>query len=105
MPQFMVYRNTNPKSKAALPYLVDIQNDLLSDLHTRVVIPLFLRRGMNIKPITVLTPEFEVEGKKVVLLTPQLAGISSQELRSPVASLSQKRTEITAALDLLVTGF
>ena len=29
MPQFAVYRNKNPKTKGEIPYLLDIQSDLL----------------------------------------------------------------------------
>ncbi len=40
MGQFTVYRNKNPRTKSAFPLLVDVQSDVLEDLHTRVVIPL-----------------------------------------------------------------
>jgi len=33
MAQFTVYRNKNPRSKATFPLLVDVQSDLLDDLH------------------------------------------------------------------------
>ncbi|HEV2855828.1 MAG TPA: hypothetical protein VHC97_23775 [Thermoanaerobaculia bacterium] len=36
MPQFMVCRNKNPQTLSAVPFLLDVQNDLLSDLETRV---------------------------------------------------------------------
>jgi toxin CcdB len=39
-----------------------------------------------------------------VLLTPQLAGISTKELGPPIADLSHDRQAIMAALDLLLTG-
>lgn len=37
MAQFTVYRNKNAGSKATFPFLVDVQSDLLEDLHARVV--------------------------------------------------------------------
>lgn len=40
MPQFTVYRNKNPQTLSVVPFLLDVQHDLLSDLETRVVIPL-----------------------------------------------------------------
>jgi toxin CcdB len=40
MAQFALYRNKDPRTRAAIPLLVDIQNDLLESLGTRVVIPL-----------------------------------------------------------------
>ena len=105
MSQFTVYRNKNPKSKTAIPFLLDIQSNLLSQLGTRVVIPLFHKKSLRIKPLTKLTPELQVDGKKFILMTPQLAGISIKELGEAVGDLSQHRGEIIAALDLLITGF
>jgi len=40
MPQFSLYRNRNPASRARFPLLLDIQSDLLEPLATRVVVPL-----------------------------------------------------------------
>lgn len=105
MPQFTVYRNKNPRSKAEVPFLLDVQSDLLSELKTRVVIPLYLKTSLGSKPITKLAPEVQVEGKKLILMTPQLAGVSVKDLGEPVGSLAKHRGEIIAALDLLITGF
>jgi toxin CcdB len=78
---------------------------LLSQLGTRVVIPLFEKQSLGIKPLTKLTPEFAVDGKKCILMTPQLAGIPIKELGEPVGDLARHRSDIIAALDLLITGF
>jgi toxin CcdB len=40
MAQFDVYPNPSQVSQAHYPYLVDVQSSLLSDLATRIVIPL-----------------------------------------------------------------
>lgn len=40
MAQFDVYRNANPATRARIPYLLDVQLDLLDPLATRVVVPL-----------------------------------------------------------------
>jgi toxin CcdB len=105
MAQFTVYRNKNPKSKAEIPFLLDVQSNLLSELGTRVVVPLFQKKSLKIKPLTKLTPEFQVDGKKFILMTPQLAGISVKDLGEPVGDLTRHRIDIVAALDLLITGF
>jgi len=105
MPQFTVHKNKDPKSKSRVPYLLDVQNDLLSELTTRVVIPLYIKRSTAFKPITTLTPELSVEGKKYLLMTPQLAGIAIENLGEAVADLSKHRGEIIGAVDLLITGF
>jgi toxin CcdB len=104
MPQFTVHRNANPGSKTAYPLLLDIQSDLMVDLGTRVVVPLCRTSTMKGKPITNLTPVFDIEGERYTMLTPQLAGVSRKQIGAAVANLRERRTEIIAALDLLITG-
>ena len=104
MPQFTVYRNPNPATKAAYPLLLDVQNDLIADLNTRVVVPLCPASAMKDKLIKTLTPVFEIDGKQYAMLTPQLAGIAKKQVGAKVADLAQCRDEIIAALDLLITG-
>ncbi len=104
MAQFSVHKNKNPKSRAAYPYLVDVQSDLLSELATRVVVPLAKLTEFRKKPIRDLTPVVEVEGAKYLMLTPQLAGIAVKELGQAVGNLATQRDEIVAAVDFLITG-
>ena len=104
MAQFSVHKNANPKSKALFPYVVDVQTDLLRDLQTRVVVPLMKRAAFGKKPIKELTPIVEVEGQKLALIVPQLAGISIKDLGPEVATLVENRNEIVAALDFLIKG-
>ncbi|PVY77590.1 CcdB protein [Tamilnaduibacter salinus] len=40
MAQFDVYANPSKKSRGAYPYLVDIQSEVLTELSTRIVVPL-----------------------------------------------------------------
>lgn len=105
MPQFTVYENTNEETNDIYPFLVDVQNDLLSELNTRVVIPMCLTKALGNKSISNLSPIFEIEGSRYILLTPQLAGIPNQELGSPVCDLSEFRHQFINALDFLFTGF
>src|SRR5687768_13616787 len=105
MAQFTVYRNKNARTKAAFPFLVDVQSDLLEDLQTRVVIPLSKTGVLTKKPVTHLTPILQFEGEAYVLLTPQLAGVAHSELGPATGSLAERRDTILAALDFLLTGF
>lgn len=104
MSQFSVHQNPNPSTGAAMPFLLDVQSDLLEDLGTRVVVPLCAAAGMKGKLIKTLTPVFEIEHEQYAMLTPQLAGISKQHMGAKIADLSPRRDEIIAALDLLITG-
>jgi toxin CcdB len=104
MPQFSVHLNPNADSYASTPLLLDVQNELVSNLDTRVVVPLCPASAMKGKRIKTLTPVFEIDGKLYVMFTPQLAGISKNQVGAKVADLTQHRDEIIAALDLLITG-
>ncbi len=104
MPQFAVHKNNNPSTKAAVPFLLDVQSDLVAELGTRVVVPLYTAAAMEGKALRTLMPTFEIDGKPYVMVTPQLAGVARKQLGVQVADLSAKRDEIVAAIDLLITG-
>ena len=104
MPQFAVYRNRNAATRARFPLLLDVQSDLLEPLSTRVVIPLSPLSSARDVTMKHLAPILTIDGRQYVLLTPQLAGISTRELGPPIANLSAERASILAALDLLITG-
>ena len=101
MAQFDVYENLNEKSKQNIPYLLDIQNDILKDLTTRVVIPLIITN----KAINFLNPKFTINQIDVILSTAEMASIPMEILGEKICSLKEKREEIIGAVDFLVTGF
>lgn len=103
MPQFDVYLNPNAATRKAIPYLLDVQADLLDTLATRVVAPLVLAGEMGLAARQ-LNPQFKIKGEAVVMSTAELAGVPIRSLGDKVASLKSKRDEIIAALDLLFTG-
>jgi toxin CcdB len=102
MAQFDVYRNLRESTKEAAPYLIDLQSDLLGELATRVVAPL-MREGV-FAAATRLHPTFAIEGVRVVLAVERLAAIDRRELRERVLSLDDRRFDIIAATDVLITG-
>lgn len=104
MAQFTVYKNKNPRSKTTYPLLVDAQAELLSELQTRLVIPLTKTPALAKKPITRLTPSIYIDGDQYLLMTPQLAGIARSELGAVVGNIADQRSTIISALDLLITG-
>ena len=104
MAQFTVCRNRNPQTRSTVPFLLDVQNDLLDDLETRVVVPLCPISAMKGKALRTLMPVLAIEGESFVMLTPQMAGVPKSELGAPVARLEQHRFEIIAAIDFLLTG-
>ncbi len=102
MAQFDAYRNTNAATCTAIPYLLDVQTDLLDLLKTRVVVP--LEECSQFAAAQRLTPTFRIEGVTVMMSTPELAGIHARSLGGYVCSLADQRQEIMAALDMLFSG-
>src|SRR3546814_9118857 len=78
MSQFSVYPNSNRDTRARIPWLLDVQNSLLNDLTTRLVIPLCHAAAMKGAIIHQLMPVLNIKGKDCVLLTPQMAGIPDE---------------------------
>ena len=103
MAQFDVHRNINPDSRDWAPYLLDVQNDLLDPLATRVVGPLIKTEEMP-KPAKRLNPRFMVENTAVVMSTAELAGIPARALREKVASLREGGDEIMEGRVMLFYG-
>lgn len=104
MAQFDVYPNPSKNSKTQYPYLVDIQSGLLTDLATRIVIPLIKHSAFGNQSMRGLTPEISFDDQQLLLMTPQISSVPEKNLRNPVGSLSHFRDQIIAALDLAVTG-
>ena len=103
MVQFDVYTNPNPVTKRAIPYLLDIQTDLLNNMTTRVVIPLYTVSALG-KAAKHLNIQFSVKRTTVIMSTAELAGVAVNSLGDEVCSLKEHRNEIIAAIDFLVTG-
>jgi len=101
MAQFDVYKNINDETKEQIPYLLDIQSDILSHLTSRVVIPFII----NKKTMDSLHPIFLIEDIKVTLWTTSITSIQLFQLEEKVCSLKNKRREIIDSIDFLITGY
>jgi toxin CcdB len=104
MAQFDVYQNPSKTTRNAFPYLVDIQSPVISEISTRIVIPLGRLKSFKNEVMSNLTPVIEYDGEKLLLLTPQIASIPSKLLKDPIGSLNHFRDEIISALDFAITG-
>ena len=103
MARFDVYENLNRATRDSIPYLLDVQADLLDALATRVVVPLVSAEDMG-GATKYFCPQFKIKGIAVVMSTGELAGLPLRTFGAKVTSLKHKRDEIIAALDLLFTG-
>ncbi len=101
MAQFDVH--TDRKGKL-YPLLLDVQADLLSHLDTRVVVPLAPKRRYRATPMRRLNPVIVFRGTEYVVVVQELAAILAGELGAVQGSLAAHRSELIAALDLLLTG-
>ncbi len=105
MAAFCVFQNLNPRTRMAVPYLLDVQSDLFSVLGTRVVVPLYLSEAAGVQVMSRLTPLVSFLGQSLVVMVPELAGIPRRELGPVSGDLAASRGEILQAIDLLLTGF
>ncbi|MGZ8219807.1 CcdB family protein [Methylomagnum sp.] len=105
MAQFHIHRNLDAGSRGLAPYLLDVQTGLLDELATRVVIPLRRASAYPGQPMSGLMPGFQIEGEDYLALTQQLAAISKKQIGASIIDVSDRRSEIMGALDLLISGF
>lgn len=101
MAQFDVFRNPR---RGAFPLLLDVQADLLSDLATRVVVPMAPGKSWAAARLSRLNPIAMVERVEYVLVFQEMAAVPVSMLGPPVVSLTSRRVDLIAALDVLFTG-
>ncbi|MEL6886561.1 MAG: CcdB family protein [Pseudomonadota bacterium] len=99
MPKYDVFPNPSGNG-----YLLDVQTDLLSDLNTRVVVPL-LPSSIAPKPATRLNPIFEFDDEPVVMVTQFMAAVPIGVLGASIGNLDKEFEKVTAAIDMLMQGF
>lgn len=104
MAQYDVYANPDPRSRERVPYLVDVQSAMLSELRTRFVVPLSTTAAALPHAPRRLSPTFVVQGQLLALQPHLAAGIDARQLKRPVASLADRAADIVGALDAVVSG-
>jgi toxin CcdB len=104
MPQFDVYINPNPASREAVPFVVDVQSDLIDALPTRLVMPLSRIGAGQARLPSHLCPPVTLEGQTLTLMPHLAAPISKRLLRHPVQSMRHRAHDISAALDAVISG-
>jgi toxin CcdB len=104
MARFDVYRHPDAALRKVTPYLLDVQNNFIDRVASRVVIPLRLAATFGPR-MRDLNPLFDVAGDDVVLDTAALAAFPAAGLKQPVVSLLTHRDDIVAALDTLFGSY
>lgn len=105
MSRFDIFANPG-RNRRNIPYLIDVQSNVVSGLATRIVVPLrpvSAFSSMTLPPD--LFPIIVVNGEDHVMDTPQLGAIPMSELKIHVASAWTARFEIQNALDRLFGAY
>jgi toxin CcdB len=99
MSKYDVYINSE-----GVGLLLDVQADLLESLNTRIIVPLMLHSSTP-NPAKGLNPIFEIDGESYVMVSQFMAAVPVGILKKKVGNLEHQFSNITGALDLLLTGF
>jgi len=104
MARFDVYPNPYTPERSHTPFVLDVQNDHLAPLATRVVVPLRTPKGFG-APMRNLNPTIEIEGQSLIVDTAALAPVPASMLRKPAARAEASRADILDALDALFGAY
>ena len=103
MARFDVRANLNRATRERVPYILELQADMLSALDTCLVAPLVPAANFGIAA-TRLNPGFRIGNRNLVMDTALMAGIPRRLLGERVVSLADRSAEILGAVDFLVSG-
>jgi toxin CcdB len=102
--RFDVYANPETSERKQTPYFIDIQNNYIDALSTRVVIPLRRESAFGPKARN-LNPLLAVGADSVVLDTAAMGAVPLSELRKPLTNLQHDSAAIQEALDTLFGAY
>lgn len=100
MARFDVYANPFTEDRGHTPYVLDVQNNHLAVIGSRVVIPLRTPASVG-TPVRDLNPELTVASRRLLLDTANIAAVDATLLRKPVQQLRDERAAVLDALDTL----
>ena len=105
MARFDVYANPDASERKVVPYLLDVQSDLIDQLSTRLVMPLSRVGASQPRLPPSLCLVVEIKAESLTLLAYLAAPVAARLLTKPVGSLRYRASEISAALDAVISGF
>ena len=104
MAQFDVYRNPSPHQREAMPYMVNVQSNLLDGLSTRLMMPLV---RPSVVPAFIpqnLCPRADFEGERLHLLAQLVSPFRTRDLGKCLGNVASRASDIVAALDAVISG-
>lgn len=104
MSQYCVHKNTRKDEAKAIPYLLDVQSNLLKRLNTCIAIPLKKQSALNTQTMTNLNPILLIKGEPYVMQTQVLSAIPRAQLGDIVQNCNDQSHIITNAIDAVLSG-
>jgi toxin CcdB len=104
MARFDVYANPEAAERDHTPCLLDVQNDFIDSLATRVMVPLRREAAFGPRPRN-LNPLLTFGTEALVLDTAALGAVPLSALRQPIGELRAARAEVQEALDTLFGAY
>jgi toxin CcdB len=102
--RYDLYANPSVRERPHTPFLLDVQNDFIDAIASRVVIP--VRDAASFGPrARLLNPLVEINGEAYVLDSAALGAIARSELRQPVGNLRAQQPLVAEALDALFGAY
>jgi toxin CcdB len=93
-------------NRAEVPYVLDVQANLLSDLASVVVVPLVPAEAARAETMRKLKPVITIKGESFCLMTTDIGTLRRASLGKPVVNVEEPyRAVIVDALDFLSQGF
>ena len=102
--QFDVYANPSPRMSDIYPCVMDVQSNLLSNLATRMVIPLCKSNISANELQKRLCPTLTVNNATLMLVPFEAAPLDKRMLKQPITNLSEYSSTIIAAMDAVISG-
>lgn len=87
-----------------MPYVLDIQNALIDQLATRLVMPISHLGVGQVKLPRNLCPEVDISGEALTLMPHLSAPVAARLLKKPMASLGHGAHEVMSALGAVTAG-
>lgn len=100
----VAYANPHPLSRQQVPYLGDVQNDLIDQSSIRLVMPLSPVGASQARLPANLCLAEEIDNEPLSLLAHMVAPVSARLLKKPLGSLRHRGSEVGAAMDAMISG-
>mgnify|MGYP003669114737 CR=1 FL=1 len=102
MARFDVYKYDN----SSVPFVLDVQANLLSELSTCAVIPMVSEKKAKQEALQKLKPTIAINGQNYILMTTDIGTVTRSSLGKKIANIEDEyRQVVTEALDFLFQGF